>query len=229
MASKAVVTGAASAAARALRTPAARRHLIALQQQQRRPFSRQAAASASGRGFGGSNNNNNNNNNNNDRNRNGSGDSSLPAASSRQAANVFSPFSLFGGVDPFRSFWDMAPFPSLSHGQNTSLGSTDIVETDKELIFQADAPGLTKDDVKVQIVDGDVLTISGERKQEKEETSDKFHRIERSYGKFFRSFRLPDTVDKSKVVAKVENGTLRVTLPKIPTPQSPQNVDVEIQ
>eukprot|EP00053_Salpingoeca_punica_P010986 m.98292 g.98292 ORF g.98292 m.98292 type:complete len:234 (-) comp15556_c3_seq5:208-909(-) len=233
MASKAMVSGTstATAAARALlRTPAARRQLVA--QQPRRPFSVKAASSASGRGY--ANNNNGNNSNSSDRNRNG--DSSLPTSSSsssstpsRQSSNAFSPFSLFGGVDPFRSFWDMAPFPSFSHSQNTGLGSTDIVETDKELIFQADAPGLTKDDVKVQIIDGDVLTISGERKQEKEETSDKFHRIERSYGKFSRSFRLPDTVDKSKVAAKVENGTLRVTLPKIPAPQSPKNIDVEIQ
>ena len=64
------------------------------------------------------------------------------------------------------------------------------------------------------MTDGNVLTISGERKQEHEEKTDKIHRIERSYGKFIRSFPLPENADASKVTASVDQGVVSVTIPK---------------
>ena len=72
---------------------------------------------------------------------------------------------------------------------------------------------MNKEDVRVSIEDG-MLIMSGERKQEKEEKGKKFHRIERSYGSFMRSFRLPDNVDETAVKAEFKDGMLNVTLPK---------------
>lgn len=91
--------------------------------------------------------------------------------------------------------------------------SVDITETDAAFLVKGEIPGVNKDDVKVTIEDG-MLTIQGERKQEKEEKGKKFHRIERSYGSFMRSFRVPEGVDESKVKADFKDGMINVTLPK---------------
>lgn len=91
--------------------------------------------------------------------------------------------------------------------------SVDISETDKEFLIKAEIPGVKKEDVKVTIESG-MLTIKGERKMEKEEKGKKFHRVERSYGSFVRSFRIPDGVDESKVKAEFKDGVMNVALPK---------------
>jgi HSP20 family protein len=91
--------------------------------------------------------------------------------------------------------------------------SVDISEDDKEWLVKADLPDLKKDDVKVTVENG-VLTISGERNIEKEEKGKKFHRIERAYGAFVRSFTLPDGTDAAKVNAEFKDGVLKVHLPK---------------
>ena len=91
--------------------------------------------------------------------------------------------------------------------------SVDIIEDEKEWLVKADLPEVKKEDVKVTVENG-VLTISGERKFEKEEKAKKYHRIERSYGNFLRSFTLPDGADASKVNAEFQDGVLKVHLPK---------------
>lgn len=91
--------------------------------------------------------------------------------------------------------------------------SVDISETDKAFVIKAEIPEVKKEDVKVTIDDG-MITIQGERKMEKEEKGKKFHRIERSYGSFVRSFCLPDGVDESKAKAEFKDGMINVTLPK---------------
>lgn len=91
--------------------------------------------------------------------------------------------------------------------------SVDISETDSEYLIKGEIPGVKKEDVKVTIQDG-MLTIQGERKQEKEEKGKKFHRIERSYGSFVRSFRVPDDADENSVKAEFKDGMLNVTLAK---------------
>ena len=93
------------------------------------------------------------------------------------------------------------------------LPLVDITEDDKEYLIKAELPDLRKEEVKVT-VEGGVLTISGERKFEKEEKDKKYHRIERSYGNFLRSFTLPDGADGSKVNAEFKDGVLRVHLAK---------------
>jgi HSP20 family protein len=93
------------------------------------------------------------------------------------------------------------------------MPSVDISETDNSYLVKAEIPGVNKDDVKVTIEDG-MLTLQGERKQEREEGGKKYHRIERSYGCFMRSFRLPDDADESAAKAEFKDGMLNITLNK---------------
>jgi HSP20 family protein len=89
----------------------------------------------------------------------------------------------------------------------------DITEDDKEYLIKAELPEVKKEDVKVTIENG-TLSISGHRKFEKEEKDKKYHRIERSYGSFIRSFALPEGTNASKVAAEFKDGVLTVHLPK---------------
>jgi HSP20 family protein len=104
--------------------------------------------------------------------------------------------------------------------------SVDIIEDEKEWLVKADLPEVKKEDVKVTVVNG-VLTFTGERKFEKEEKDKKYHRIERSYGNFLRSFTLPDGADGSKVNAEFKDGVLRVHLPKSEKAK-PKTVEVKV-
>ena len=129
--------------------------------------------------------------------------------------------------DPFREFEDMSTKlgrffsqPYLRRTVDDDGGffadfspAVDVQETDKEYIVKADLPDVKKEDVKVGIEDG-VLTLEGERKQEKEEKNKKFHRVERAYGKFVRRLALPTEVDAQKVAAEFKDGVLNVRLPK---------------
>jgi len=93
------------------------------------------------------------------------------------------------------------------------LPAVDIRETDDAIFVEAELPGVKKEDVKVDIKDN-VLTISGERKYEKEVKEENIHRMERVYGRFARSFTLPNNVDVDKVEARLEDGVLTIRLPK---------------
>ena len=89
----------------------------------------------------------------------------------------------------------------------------DITEDDKEYLIKTELPEMKKEDVKVTVENG-VLTISGERKFEKEEKKKKYHRVERGYGTFMRSFTLPDDADANKIKADFKNGVLTLRLLK---------------
>jgi HSP20 family protein len=91
--------------------------------------------------------------------------------------------------------------------------SADISETDKEYLIRAELPGMRKEDVKVTVGDG-VLTIEGERKQQKEEKSEKFHRVEAHYGSFTRTFSLPENVKPDAIRCEAKEGVLIVHIPK---------------
>lgn len=125
----------------------------------------------------------------------------------------------FGGeVDRFRREWD--GFFDRVFGQGSALSggeslwpSVDVSESKGKYTVTAELPGLEAKDVDVSI-EGDVLTIRGEKKKESEEEGENFHRVERSYGSFSRSFRLAGHVNPDKVKAKFKNGVLTLTLPK---------------
>jgi HSP20 family protein len=102
----------------------------------------------------------------------------------------------------------------------------DIIEDEKGYLIKADLPEVNKADVKVTVENG-VLTITGERKFEKEEKGKRYHRIERSYGSFERSFTLPDDADPNSVKAEFKEGLLRVNLGKSEHAK-PKLVDVKI-
>jgi HSP20 family protein len=103
----------------------------------------------------------------------------------------------------------------------------DITEDDKEYLVKADLPEMKKEEIKVNVEEG-VLAVSGERKAEKEEKNKKFHRIERSYGSFMRSFTLPEDANGAKVSAEFKDGVLKVHLPKSPVAKS-NAIEVKVQ
>jgi HSP20 family protein len=105
--------------------------------------------------------------------------------------------------------------------------TVDITEDEKEYLIKAEVPEVDKKDVKVSVQDG-VLTLTGERKQEKEEKGKKFHRVERSYGSFVRSFGLPDDVAEDKLKAEFKDGMLLVHLPKAEKPK-PKAIEVKVE
>jgi HSP20 family protein len=90
----------------------------------------------------------------------------------------------------------------------------DVYEDEHNITVHAELPGIEEKDLDINL-ENNVLTISGERKMENEEKKENFHRIERSYGRFTRSFTLPSTVDTEHINAAFENGILKVTIPKL--------------
>ncbi len=104
----------------------------------------------------------------------------------------------------------------LSTEENSWAPSVDIRETDDALLVQAELPGIDKKDVRLEVKDG-VLTLSGERHYEKTVENENVHRVERAYGKFSRSFSLPNNVDTDAVEASMKDGVLSVRLPKAET------------
>jgi HSP20 family protein len=107
-----------------------------------------------------------------------------------------------------------ARFPEKGEGSAMLWAPlVDIVETDDEITVVAEIPGMKKEDVKISIQD-DVLTLKGEKKQEKESNQKNFQRVERSYGVFERSFSLPSSIQSDKVKASYKDGLLTIHLPK---------------
>ncbi len=106
--------------------------------------------------------------------------------------------------------------------------SVDIVETDKDIQVSAELPGMTEKDIEVTL-SGDVLTISGEKKEEREEKDKNYHRIERSYGAFHRSVTLPAEVNGDKVAASFNKGVLTITLPKVETGKTAKKITIKAQ
>ena len=141
--------------------------------------------------------------------------------------------------DPFRELEDMSERlnrvfsrPSLRNSGKENLTvadwvpTVDISETDGEYLIKAELPEVKKEDVKVTVENG-VLTLQGERRQEKEEKGKRFHRVERLYGSFVRSFSLPESVDESGVKAEYKEGVLNLHLPKSEKVK-PKAIDVKV-
>ncbi|RKX46357.1 MAG: Hsp20/alpha crystallin family protein [Thermotogae bacterium] len=107
------------------------------------------------------------------------------------------------------------------------LPDVDIYEDDNKIYVEVEVPGMNKEDVKVKIEDN-VLTIFGEKKQEKESKKHNYHVVERSYGTFQRSFALPDYVDTEKIKASYDKGVLKIEIPKKESAK-PKVIDVRIE
>jgi HSP20 family protein len=143
--------------------------------------------------------------------------------------------SLSFGRDPFftdpfqelrRMQKDMDKLFGLVESNKDNKGNTisfwnpvcDIKETDKNYIVHAELPGVPKENINIQLENG-ILTISGEKKEEKKEENEKYHRIERNYGKFSRSIVVPEGITHDQIKAKFDNGVLELTFPKPPEPK----------
>ena len=123
-------------------------------------------------------------------------------------------------------------FDRFFEGGRVANGSTarrwipamDLVETEDHLVLRGDLPGLTEDDIDIEIKDN-VLTVSGERKAESEEKGEGYHRVERAFGSFSRSLSLPQGIDPEKVEAGFDKGVLEVRIPK-PAEAKPTRVQI---
>nr|CAM96540.1 16.9 kDa heat-shock protein [Aegilops kotschyi] len=129
--------------------------------------------------------------------------------------NVLDPFADLW-ADPFDTFRSIVPAISGGTSEKAAFANArvDWKETPEAHVFKADLPGVKKEEVKVEVEDGNVLVVSGERTKEKEDKNHKWHRVERSSGKFVRRFRLPEDAMVEEVKAGLENGVLTVTVPK---------------
>jgi HSP20 family protein len=122
------------------------------------------------------------------------------------------PFNDFTGGLFDRSFFDPMPFRRTESALRT-MPAVDVAETDKAYEITAELPGLDEKNIEVKLANG-VLSIKGEKQEEKEEKQKDYYRRERSFGSFQRSFQVPEGVDTDKVAASFKNGILSVTLPK---------------
>lgn len=142
--------------------------------------------------------------------------------------------------EPFRDFDDafrraerlFGRWPALVRGESAGEAiewapAADISETEKEYLIKAELPEVKKEDITVSVADG-AITISGERKREKESKGEKMHRIERFHGTFTRSFGLPEDADAANVRAECRDGVLTVHVPKVETKKA-KPVQVQVQ
>jgi len=111
----------------------------------------------------------------------------------------------FGGRPLMRGFW--------GDHQESFMPAVDVRETDDKVILEAELPGMDPKEVDIKL-EGDLLTISGERKVEKEEKTKSYHRVERSYGNFQREIELPHGVDQDRIDATFKNGVLTIEIAK---------------
>ena len=140
----------------------------------------------------------------------------------------FNPFVDPAASAPFRGFEDaIARLFDAPAASQPWTPAVDIAENDNSLVLKADLPGVDQEGIAISLENG-TLTLKGERKFEKKEDKEGYHRIERSYGTFARSFTLPETVDAENVKAEFKNGVLTVTLAKKELAK-PRAIKVQVQ
>ncbi len=125
----------------------------------------------------------------------------------------------------FDSFSRGVDEPTLLNGN--WMPAVDVAEEDNEYVVKIELPGVNKDDVKITL-ESNILTIRGEKKAEKETKEKNYHRMERSYGSFQRSFTLPTTVKNDKIDAEYRDGILSITLPKAEEAK-PKHIEVKVK
>jgi HSP20 family protein len=116
----------------------------------------------------------------------------------------------------FEDFFNDFPLANFSPDQKENwIPAVDILEKEGNLILRAELPGMNEKEIDLKL-EGNTLTLKGERKMDKEDKKNNYHRVESFYGSFTRSFRLPETVDLEKISADYKNGVLTVTIPQRP-------------
>jgi len=128
----------------------------------------------------------------------------------------------------FSTFFD-TPTPSGGNGGSGMrrwIPAMDLVETEEHYVLKADLPGLTEEDVSIEVEDN-VLTVSGERRTEHEDTKEGYFRLERATGAFSRTLTLPEGVDAERIAARFDNGVLEVRVPK-PEQRKPRKVSISV-
>jgi HSP20 family protein len=110
--------------------------------------------------------------------------------------------------------------------RGTWVPPVDIYEADSQLVLKAELPDMKREDIDVT-VENNTLTVRGERKLDQEIKQENFHRVERAYGSFVRTFSLPMTVDAGKIGAEYKNGVLTITLP-FREEAKPRTIDVQV-
>ncbi len=156
------------------------------------------------------------------------------------AKTALAPTKIFRGLqfDPFRDvqdrfnrlfggYFNFLPEMEEAMSLSTWTPACDVYESDNEVVVKAELPGMNKENVKVSIEDN-VLTLQGERKFEEETKRENYHRVERRYGAFTRSFTLPNYVDATKIKAEFKDGLLNVVLPKRPEAK-PKQIEVKVE
>jgi HSP20 family protein len=125
-----------------------------------------------------------------------------------------------------RTFWRRGPEEEgLVTG--TWAPAVDIYETDDKVVLKAELPGLKKEDIDIQIRDN-TLTLKGEKKFEKEVKEENYHRVERAYGSFQRSFTLPSTIKQEGIEASFKDGVLEISLPKVEEAK-PKQIKIQVK
>ncbi|MEZ4293609.1 MAG: Hsp20/alpha crystallin family protein [Polyangiaceae bacterium] len=132
------------------------------------------------------------------------------------------PFGDIGRMQDDMVRWGFWPFGPSARAFSPAV---DVYEDDDAIRVQAELPGVRPEDVQVQVEENQILTIRGERKQEREEKGEGYQRVERAYGSFHRSFTLPSGVNADKIEAEMSDGVLYVRLPKKPVPE-PKRISV---
>ena len=126
----------------------------------------------------------------------------------------------------FNTYYDAPPANGGTSGQRRWLPPMDLIESDDNFVLRADLPGLSEEDVNIELEDN-VLTISGQRKSEHEQRKEGVHRVERAYGSFSRSLTLPEGVNAEAIQAKFDRGVLEVQIPK-PEERKPRKVAISV-
>jgi HSP20 family protein len=126
-----------------------------------------------------------------------------------------------------RMFEDIAGSADGERGMSKLSPPADVIENKDSFVVRAELPGLKKEDVKVTL-QNNVLILSGEKKKETEEKNEAYHRVERSYGSFYRSFELPVAVDANNIKADFKDGILKVVLPKIEEAK-PKEIEISVK
>jgi len=137
----------------------------------------------------------------------------------------------FAMIDPFNRLFERlstyAPFFEENVPLSTWAPACDIYETEKEIVLKVEIPGVKKEDLKVSL-ENNALMIHGERKFEEETKRENYHRVERNYGEFLRSFTLPPFIEPNKILAEFKDGLLTLMLPKIEEAK-PKQIEIKVK